>query len=206
MVADTQLANAQLDLTQQHLYTLSPGTRQIVQGLKEPITLRLFYSRQLGSTHARIRRVCGPRARDCCRSTRGISGGKIKLEFYDPEPFSDTEDRAMAYGLQGVPVDQFRRAGLFRPRRDQPARRRAHGCVLPAGARAVPRIRPLPADLRTVEPEAPGDRRDVVAAARRRPAHDDDDARPGRRRRSVGVDAAAAADVRGQERGHSTRR
>ena len=34
------------------------------------------------------------------------SGGKIRLEFYDPEPFSDTEDRAMAYGLQGVPVDQ----------------------------------------------------------------------------------------------------
>src|SRR6202041_3278978 len=27
-------------------------------------------------------------------------------EFYDPEPFSDAEDHAMAYGLQGVPVDQ----------------------------------------------------------------------------------------------------
>jgi ABC-type uncharacterized transport system involved in gliding motility auxiliary subunit len=35
-----------------------------------------------------------------------VSKGKIKLEFYDPEPFSDTEDRAMAYGLQGVPLDQ----------------------------------------------------------------------------------------------------
>ena len=35
-----------------------------------------------------------------------VSDGKVKLEFYDPEPFSDTEDRAMAYGLQGVPVDQ----------------------------------------------------------------------------------------------------
>ena len=34
------------------------------------------------------------------------SDGKIRLEFYDPEPFSDTEDRALAFGLQGVPVDQ----------------------------------------------------------------------------------------------------
>ncbi|MFC7538411.1 GldG family protein [Siccirubricoccus deserti] len=35
-----------------------------------------------------------------------VSNGKIRLEIYDPEPFSETEDRAMAYGLQGVPVDQ----------------------------------------------------------------------------------------------------
>ncbi|HEY0418236.1 MAG TPA: Gldg family protein, partial [Acetobacteraceae bacterium] len=34
------------------------------------------------------------------------SNGKIRLEFYDPEPFSQTEDRAVAYGLQGVPIDQ----------------------------------------------------------------------------------------------------
>ncbi len=37
---------------------------------------------------------------------RRVSDGKVRLEFYDPEPFSDTEDRAMAYGLQGVPLDQ----------------------------------------------------------------------------------------------------
>ncbi len=33
------------------------------------------------------------------------SHGKVKVELYDPEPFSDTEDHAVAYGLQGVPVD-----------------------------------------------------------------------------------------------------
>ena len=49
MFADARLANVQVDLTRGHLYTLSPGTRQILSGLKEPVTLRLFYSRQLGS-------------------------------------------------------------------------------------------------------------------------------------------------------------
>jgi ABC-type uncharacterized transport system involved in gliding motility auxiliary subunit len=34
-----------------------------------------------------------------------LSHGKVNVEFYDPEPFSETEDRAVAYGLQGVPVD-----------------------------------------------------------------------------------------------------
>ncbi|HEX2940813.1 MAG TPA: Gldg family protein, partial [Rhodopila sp.] len=49
MFADARLANVQLDLTQGHLYTLAPGTRKILADIKEPITLRLFYSRQLGT-------------------------------------------------------------------------------------------------------------------------------------------------------------
>jgi ABC-type uncharacterized transport system involved in gliding motility auxiliary subunit len=31
--------------------------------------------------------------------------GKIRLEAYNPLPFSDAEDRAVAFGLQGVPLD-----------------------------------------------------------------------------------------------------
>src|SRR5947208_9871890 len=31
--------------------------------------------------------------------------GKIRLEVYNPLPFSDAEDRAVAFGLQGVPLD-----------------------------------------------------------------------------------------------------
>jgi ABC-type uncharacterized transport system involved in gliding motility auxiliary subunit len=44
--------------------------------------------------------------REMLRDYASLSGGKVRVEFYDPEPFSDTEDRAMAYGLQGVPLDQ----------------------------------------------------------------------------------------------------
>src|SRR5260370_29594136 len=31
--------------------------------------------------------------------------GKIRLEVYNPLPFADVEDRAVAFGLQGVPLD-----------------------------------------------------------------------------------------------------
>ena len=105
MFADARLANQHVDLTQNHIYTLSPGTRQILAGLKEPITLRLFYSRRLGST-VPVYGTYADHVREMLGEYAAVSGGKIKLEFYDPEPFSDTEDRAMAYGLQGVPVDQ----------------------------------------------------------------------------------------------------
>jgi ABC-type uncharacterized transport system involved in gliding motility auxiliary subunit len=105
MFADARLANVQLDLTQGHIYTLSPGTKQILAGLKEPVTLRLFYSRDLGSTVPAYGSYAD-HVREMLQDYASMSNGKVKLEFYDPEPFSDTEDRAMAYGLQGVPLDQ----------------------------------------------------------------------------------------------------
>ena len=105
MFADARLANEHVDLTENHIYTLSAGTRQILKGLKEPITLRLFYSRQLGSA-VPVYGAYADHVREMLREYAAVSDGKIKLEFYDPEPFSDTEDRALSYGLQGVPLDQ----------------------------------------------------------------------------------------------------
>ena len=105
MFADARLAYVHADLTQNRIYTLSPGTRHILQGLKEPITLRLFYSRMLGST-VPVYGTYADHVREMLQEYAAVSDGKVKLEFFDPEPFSDTEDRAMAYGLQGVPVDQ----------------------------------------------------------------------------------------------------
>lgn len=105
LFADARLANMQVDLTQQHLYTLSPGTRQILGNLKDPITLKLFYSRKLGAAVPSYGSYAD-RVREMLEQYAAVSGGKLRLQFYDPEPFSDTEDQALAYGLQGVPVDQ----------------------------------------------------------------------------------------------------
>jgi ABC-type uncharacterized transport system involved in gliding motility auxiliary subunit len=105
VLAETRLADVKLDLTQQRLYSLSSGTRKIVSELKEPVTLRLYYSRALGS-RIPVYGAYADRVREMLREYASVSGGKLKLEFYDPEPFSDIEDRAVGYGLQGVPIDQ----------------------------------------------------------------------------------------------------
>ncbi|MBN8905893.1 MAG: GldG family protein, partial [Rhodospirillales bacterium] len=105
LFADARLANTHVDLTQNRIYTLSPGTKKVLSELKEPITLRLFYSRQLGAT-VPVYGSYADHVREVLQNYAALSNGKVKLEFYDPEPFSDTEDRAMAYGLQGVPLDQ----------------------------------------------------------------------------------------------------
>jgi ABC-type uncharacterized transport system involved in gliding motility auxiliary subunit len=105
MFADARLTGLRVDLTRSQIYTLSPGTHQILSGLKEPITLRLFYSRRLGST-VPVYGTYADHVREMLGEYAALSDGKVRLEFYDPEPFSETEDRALAYGLQGVPVDQ----------------------------------------------------------------------------------------------------
>ena len=105
VLADRFLSRARVDLTEQRLYTLSSGTRQVLSGLRDPITLRLFYSRRLGAT-VPVFGAYADRVREMLREYAAVSGGRIRLEFLEPEPFSETEDRALAYGLQGVPVDQ----------------------------------------------------------------------------------------------------
>jgi len=105
ILARNLFPGARLDLTQDRLYTLSPGTRELLRGLEEPITLRFYLSDRLvreapayGSYAARVR--------DMLEEYAGASNGRLKLEAYNPEPFSSVEDRAVAYGLQGVPIDQ----------------------------------------------------------------------------------------------------
>ena len=105
MLAEQFLAGEQLDLTEQQLYTLSPSTYAVLAGLKEPITLRLYYSAALGGRIPQYG-LHADHVREMLREYADLSDGKIKLEFDDPEPFSDAEDRAASYGLQGVPLDQ----------------------------------------------------------------------------------------------------
>ncbi len=105
LVAEYRLAQTKLDLTQQRLYTLAPGTRKILADLKDPVTLRFYYSRTLGS-RIPMYGAYADRVGEMLREYASAANGKIRLEFYDPEPFSPTEDRAVAYGLQGVPIDQ----------------------------------------------------------------------------------------------------
>ncbi len=104
-LAQRHLSTARLDLTEQRLWTLSPGTRQVLAGLEEPITLRLFYSRRLGAELPQYG-AYADRVRAMLREYVAASRGRLRLEAFDPEPFSEVEDRALALGLQGVPLDQ----------------------------------------------------------------------------------------------------
>jgi ABC-type uncharacterized transport system involved in gliding motility auxiliary subunit len=93
-----------LDLTGEHLYTLSRGTRQTLARIDEPITLRFYFSNRLADEVPPYG-VYAQRVRELLDQYVAAAHGKVRLEVYNPLPFSDAEDRAVAFGLQGVPLD-----------------------------------------------------------------------------------------------------
>jgi ABC-type uncharacterized transport system involved in gliding motility auxiliary subunit len=105
IVSDKALRSSRLDLTQARLFTLSEGTRQILRELDEPVTLRFYLSRSLATRLPGINSYAS-RVEELLEAYARESNGNITLVRVDPEPFSDEEDRAVAYGLRGIPVDE----------------------------------------------------------------------------------------------------
>lgn len=103
ILSDGLFRSARLDLTQSRLFTVSEGTRNVLASLEEPLTLRFFFSSKIANNVPQLR-TYGNRVRDLLEEYATLSNGKIRLEVIDPEPFSDAEDRAVEFGLQGVPA------------------------------------------------------------------------------------------------------
>ena len=105
ILSGLSLTNARLDLTEQKLYTISDGTRRILEGLDEPIELKFFYSDEAAKDLVALRNYAR-RVEEMLRAYERAAGGKLKLQVIDPEPFSEAEDQAAGFGLQGVPLDR----------------------------------------------------------------------------------------------------
>ncbi|MGH7063873.1 MAG: GldG family protein, partial [Stellaceae bacterium] len=93
-----------LDLTAEHLYTLSPGTLRTLAQIDEPITLQFYYSARLGEAIPAYG-VYAQRVRELLDQYVTSAHGKLRLEVHQPLPFSEDEDRAVALGLQAVPLN-----------------------------------------------------------------------------------------------------
>ena len=96
--------SARFDLTEQQIYTLSDGTRNILESIDEPVTLRLYLSKKLATRLPGIKSYT-TRVAELLQEYEQVAGGNLALHVIDPEPFSEEEDRAVGYGLQGVPLD-----------------------------------------------------------------------------------------------------
>ncbi len=103
IVANTLLTSSRVDLTQNRLYTLSEGTLNILGRLEEPITLRLFLTRDVAALLPGISSYAN-RVREVLEEYERHANGMLEVRLVDPEPFSEDEDRAVGYGLSGVPL------------------------------------------------------------------------------------------------------
>lgn len=99
------LPPARLDLTEDRLFSLSDGTRNIVANLERPLQLIFFYSDQATEDVPQIRSYA-TRVEELLQEIVLASNGNLSLRLIDPEPFSEDEDLATGFGIQAVPVTQ----------------------------------------------------------------------------------------------------
>lgn len=104
ILGNTVFTSARIDLTENRLFTLSEGTRSILAGLREPITIRLYLSQRLARNLPAINSYA-TRIKGLLGEYERASNGMVRVRIIDPEPFSEEEDRAVGYGLSGVPLD-----------------------------------------------------------------------------------------------------
>ena len=103
MAGNTLFTNLRADLTENELFTLTQGTRNVVGKIEEPITMYLFYSDKASEGVPQLR-TYATRVKELLQEYAQLSNGKVVLNIVDPVPFSEEEDQAAGYGLQGVPV------------------------------------------------------------------------------------------------------
>ena len=112
LIASEMLGGWKADLTEDRLYTISPGSVAVLNAIEEPIKAQLYFSTKLGQRAPSLARYFD-RVRTMLEEFQRISGGKLELEVVDPEPFSDVEEKAMAAGLQGQRLNAEGEIGYF---------------------------------------------------------------------------------------------
>ncbi|PCI45154.1 MAG: ABC transporter, partial [Moraxellaceae bacterium] len=97
------LGGIRWDLTEHKLYTVSEGSRSLLQDIDEPVDFYFYFSDTVTEDLPSLRNYA-LRVRELLQEFEQISEGNVKLHIIDPEPFSEAEDGAAEHGLQAVPL------------------------------------------------------------------------------------------------------
>ncbi len=99
----SKAVNFRGDLTEENIYTLSDGTRQILKKMDTAVTIRFYYSKEAAQMPVNLKSYAG-RVEDLLKEYREGADGNIVLQKFNPTPDSDAEDSARLDGVYGQNV------------------------------------------------------------------------------------------------------
>ena len=94
---------AQVDLTEEALFTVTDATKKLVGSLNEPIRLRFYISDLVRDSVPSLASYAA-RVEETLKQYERLSDGNIQVEVFHPEQFSPEEDQAVGYGIVGIPA------------------------------------------------------------------------------------------------------
>ena len=101
LIANSWFKSWRLDLTENQLYSLSEGTQRTLDGLSEPLELKLYYSRDAAAQIPQVQ-AYGARVREMLQTFAARSHGRVRFVEVNIAPFSEQEDEAIEAGLEPV--------------------------------------------------------------------------------------------------------
>ena len=96
-------ANLRWDATEDNLYSLSEGTREILSDMEQDVTIKVFYSEDNVNVPVHIK-TYARRMLDFLSEYEYYSDGRVRVETYNPEPDSEAEDWARKYGIKPINI------------------------------------------------------------------------------------------------------
>ena len=103
LLANNLTRGISADFTEEKIFTLTDTTKNTLRYLPRPITAKLYYSPVLGERNPDLR-LMFDKVRLLLRQYASLSDGRFAYRIYNPEPLDETEDKAIAAGLQPLPV------------------------------------------------------------------------------------------------------
>jgi ABC-type uncharacterized transport system involved in gliding motility auxiliary subunit len=91
-------SSMRLDLTENQVYSLSEGSKQVLKEIDEPINLYFFFSDKASKNMTSLRNYAN-RVESLLAEYNTFANGKLKLQVLDPQAFSEQEDQAEQFGL-----------------------------------------------------------------------------------------------------------
>jgi len=92
--------NTRVDLTENKVYTLSPGTKAILGKIDAPVEVRFYYSQSQVRIPEQIK-THAKHVEDLLAEFRQYSHGNLEIKKLDPQPDSEAEDLANLDGVDG---------------------------------------------------------------------------------------------------------
>jgi ABC-type uncharacterized transport system involved in gliding motility auxiliary subunit len=94
------LGKQRIDLTKDRLFSLSEGTKKALANLKEPVTIKFYYTQGDETIPIQVR-TFAKRTEDLLAEYKQAGSGKVVIEKLNPQPDSDAEDAATVDGVDG---------------------------------------------------------------------------------------------------------
>jgi len=100
--------NARYDLTENNRYSLSELSKETVSGLKEPLTVKAFFSKDMPPQYTRTKRY----VRDILQEYAASADRNFNYEFVEVTGEKESARRAKDYGIEPVQVQVARKDEL----------------------------------------------------------------------------------------------